>query len=138
MFPCGEFGWAPKKLPLANTTADYVTLLQYYAYMLFARDDFNPCVCMSSLSQQFIVDAFTKVDDRRLNYYYFHQAHLRTELYQGLMDYVHDNNNNDHTRIGKKVILPSSSTGCQRSIYEKFMDSTCLLQHYDEPDFLLR
>ena len=58
MFPYGELRWAPKKLLLADTTDDYVTLLQYYAYMLFARDEFNPCVCMGSLSQQFIVNGF--------------------------------------------------------------------------------
>ncbi|GBL87106.1 hypothetical protein AVEN_218793-1 [Araneus ventricosus] len=52
------------------------------------RDDFNPIISAGKLTQQWIVDSYLQVEANNLHFIRTHQQHLRTELYQGLADYL--------------------------------------------------
>ena len=60
-----------------------ISTLQFYKYKLNIRDDFNPCLNLGNIVQQFIVDQWVKIEGSRLYYYRSHQASLRTEMYTG-------------------------------------------------------
>ena len=47
------------------------------------RDDFNTCLNLGRIVQQFIVDQWIKIEGSRLYYYTTHQASLRTAMYTG-------------------------------------------------------
>jgi len=50
------------------------------------------------------VDSYVKIEKDRINYCKDHQKELRTEIYQGLRDYIQTMANNSNRRIGKMVI----------------------------------
>ena len=74
------------------------------------------------LTQEYVVDAFTKLEKCRLGYIRQNQSNLRTELCQGLMDYLHNKCDGDRQKIGKMVILPSFFNTGPRAMKEKMLD----------------
>ncbi len=73
---------------MQSATGRKVTMLQYYQYMIAHRGASNPILHAGHLFQQYIVDAYVKVEATRLHYQRFHQGQLRAESYRGLMDYL--------------------------------------------------
>ncbi|GBM65837.1 hypothetical protein AVEN_12892-1 [Araneus ventricosus] len=63
-----------------------VTQLQFYAYRLAMRSDFNILHHSGKLFQQYIVDAYVKTEGSYLNYMHNNQKNLRIEHYKGLLD----------------------------------------------------
>ena len=112
LFPFGDKGW---EINFSSANVE-CTPLQYYKYRLMVRSDsFNPVHRMGRLFQQYIVDMYAKIEEQRLWFIRNNQNKLRTELYQGLADAVQSSDGEiDGTRIGKKIILPSSFTGSAR------------------------
>lgn len=80
-------------------------MLQYYAYRFAIRPVSNLLQFCGKLFHQFIVDAYTKIEANRLKYIREHQKELRSDLYQGLMDYVNEQKDG---LFGKITVLPSS------------------------------
>ena len=60
------------------------------------------------LTQQYIVDAWSKIEGERLKYIRTKQRRLRTEMYCGLMDHIRSRAEKDNIKPRKMVILPSS------------------------------
>ena len=71
----------------------------------------------------------------RLYYIRKEQNSFRTEMYKGLMDYVH--NKASSFVIGKMMILPLSFTGNPRAIQQNFLDSMTICQNFGKPDLFL-
>lgn len=65
IFPNGGFGWMPYMKQVNNK--NNITMLQFYCYRFSIRDDFNQFINLGKLSQQFIVDAWVKVEGSRLH-----------------------------------------------------------------------
>ena len=65
------------------------------------------------LFQQFIVDAYTSIEEERLQWVRQNQLKLWYELYGGLKDVVLHGDTNPKI-VGKRIILPSSFTGSPR------------------------
>ncbi|GBM87461.1 hypothetical protein AVEN_9560-1 [Araneus ventricosus] len=89
LFTNGECGW--------NSNMDHVeerrsakrvrvTQLQYYSYRFAIRNAFSILHNSGKLFQQYIVDAYGKTEESRLNYLRLNQKDLRVELYEGLLD----------------------------------------------------
>ena len=107
------------------------------------------------LFQQYIVDAYAKVESQRLNWVVQNQGKLRVESMQGLLDHL--NGANDETtlrsvatevpsdyqhkeqvqNVGKPIILPATFGGSPRALHEQYLDSMCLVSHYGKPDVFL-
>ena len=75
LFPRGEDGWDP---------SSSLTQKQYYTYRLQIRDDTMKCFLRGGrLLQQYIVDAFSSMEESRLLWMRNNQCIIRSELYKG-------------------------------------------------------
>ena len=137
--PYGHSGWT---IDSGNTNShsgnanSHVSTMQFYAYHLIQRDNFNILLRGGRLLQQYIVDMFAKIEQLRLNYCFYHQNDLRAELYQGLNDAVHAGDV-DGVTVGRKIILPSSFTGSPRNMYEQYQDAMSIVRRFGKPDLFI-
>ncbi|XP_043473610.1 uncharacterized protein LOC122505828 [Leptopilina heterotoma] len=135
MFPAGDPGWT---VNIKHTQGNRnVTPLQFYMYRLSYRGTFNPCLALGKLTQQYIVDVWSKVEGERLKYIRLQQKKLRAELYCGLMDYINNKAKDENVRPGKMIILPSTFIGGPRSYQQSFMDAMRLVQEFGKPSIFL-
>ena len=96
LFFHGEFGWnvelrRNQQLPAVGrpNQRECISLNKFYAYRVSFRDSFSTIHRGKLLFQQYLVDAYTKIEGNELTYIRTHQAQLRVESYQGLVDHVH-------------------------------------------------
>eukprot|EP00794_Sanderia_malayensis_P002693 gene2693-biopygen2224 len=100
LFPFSKHGWgaAIAKLPAVHTQIPpdqpkrrqtRVTASQFYTYRIQVREHFSALHLSRLLFQQYLVDAFTKVEGSDLTYIRTHQKDLRVESYKGLMDHLY-------------------------------------------------
>ena len=87
--------------------------------------------------QQYLVDAFTKIEGNELTYIRSHQAELRLESYQGLMDHLQRRADEEDVNVGRIAILPSTFQGSQRNMYQKFQDAMTIVTKFGKPDIFL-
>ncbi|XP_071712981.1 uncharacterized protein [Rutidosis leptorrhynchoides] len=91
-----------------------LTLREFFAYRLQARVGETYLILLSKkLLQQFIVDAYTMVENTRLNYILNNQKILRVSPCSDLYD-AQESGHQEASNIGNRVILPSSFTGGAR------------------------
>ncbi|XP_076035390.1 uncharacterized protein LOC143021665 [Oratosquilla oratoria] len=105
---------------------------EFYAYRLAIRGGFSPIHSGGKLFQQYIVDAYVKVEGCRLKFIAENQAQLRVAMYSGLMDHLARNNENEDP--GVPVILPSSFTGSSRNMQQCYQDAMAIVCKYGRPD----
>ena len=92
LFPNGEPGWhinMPHMEHRQTRVRNKVTMQEFYSYRLAIRDGFSALHRSGKLLQQYIVDAYVKVEGCRLKFIQNNQAQLRVVLYSGLMDRLH-------------------------------------------------
>lgn len=94
-------------------------------------------MCKKKLFQQFIVDAYAKIECSRLQYIRFQQSKLRADKYGELRDAISNQDNADPTNLGQRIILPSSYTGGPRYMFEKQQDAMCYVRQYGRPDLFV-
>ena len=63
---------------------------------------------MGPLLQQFIIDAYIKIDSNNLNHHYMQQSKLRLQSYSGLMDYLNKVSAQEKIDFGRVYVLPST------------------------------
>ncbi|CAG8494137.1 10168_t:CDS:2 [Cetraspora pellucida] len=85
IFPAGDKGWHPG---MSRQRGKNISILQFYAYRISQRSMFNLILKGGLLFQQYLVDAYVKVEKTRLTYQHKNQAVLRSETYHGLADYL--------------------------------------------------
>ncbi|UYV84546.1 hypothetical protein LAZ67_X002584 [Cordylochernes scorpioides] len=140
LFPAGDPGWAIGILHEENmrtSTRNHVTMLQFYSYRLAIRSGFSPIHYGRRLFQQYVVDAYVKTEGNRLNYIRQNQSLLRVELYQGLMDYIHELEHSRGVRIGRIFILPSSFPGSSRAMQQNYQDAMAIVRKFGRPDLFV-
>jgi len=63
---------------------------------------------------------------------------LRTETYQGLIDYLANaTNNNNNAHVGKIIILPSTFVGSPRNMLQYYQDAMAIVRKYGKPDIFV-
>ena len=83
-FPIGESGWhtaIPYVQKRATEHCSKCTLLQFSTHRLAIRRNFSPIHYGKKLFQQYVVDAFCKVEGQRLEFIKQNQGALRVERY---------------------------------------------------------
>ncbi|CAC5384605.1 unnamed protein product [Mytilus coruscus] len=124
LMPPGQDGWTIGiKSPNQKSQ---ISAMQFYAYHLMVRDNFNILLRGGRLLQQYIVDMFAKIEQERLNYCLYHQHELRAELYQGLSDAI-NSGDTDGVTVGKKNTPPSSFSGSPRNMHEQYQDAMSIV-----------
>jgi Helitron helicase-like domain at N-terminus len=120
LFPHGDYGWH-YQLQLRHgrraRQRDRMTLRHYFRFYLHVRNghEMVPFV-YCRLFQQYVVDAWTIRDQHQLDWLSTHQANLRVELYNGVVDAL-SRTDVDLASVGRRVILPSSYLGGARFVY---------------------
>jgi hypothetical protein len=127
LFPLGDEGW---KIGIG------CTLCEFYSYRFATRDDFNPLLNAGKLTQQFIVDAYVKIEGNNLNFVKQQQSKLRVEQYRGLMDHIMNSESNN-VRAGKAIILPSSFQGSPRAMAQNYQDAMAIVRKFGKPDLFI-
>ncbi|KAM3685737.1 hypothetical protein ACB098_11G143300 [Castanea mollissima] len=128
LFPYGEDGFRLGILysnvdGIRSDTTDTVTMREYYAYRL-------------QLFQQFVVDAYTCIEEIRLMWVKENQDKLRIELYKGLKDAVMRGDTTPASS-GKRFVLPSSFTGSPRYMIENYQDAMAICRWAGYPDLFI-
>ncbi|XP_066924644.1 uncharacterized protein [Clytia hemisphaerica] len=140
LFPRGDPGWdrtLPHVAERASRQRNHVTQLEYYAYRLAIRRGFSALHLSGKLFQQFIVDAYTKVEGNRLNYHRFHQQEIRADSYQGLVDHLENAAQQRDLNAGQVIVLPSSFSGSPRAMHQLYLDAMAVVAKHGKPDTFL-
>ena len=141
LFFHGESGWQPGLLQTdAGGHPDphvRLTLRQYYAFRIAFRDAFSTIHLSGQLYHQYLVDAVTKIEGNMLHWIRTHQDHLRTECYQGLMDHIRREADQNDLGVGRVVILPSTFTGSPRNMHQNYQDAMSIVRKKGKPDLFI-
>jgi hypothetical protein len=85
------------------------------------------------LFQEYLVDAYGRIESSRLHYLLKEQKSLRADTYRGLADAV-DAGDHERGRIGVIVILPSSFTGGPSYMQQACADAMAVCTKHGRPD----
>ena len=137
LFPNGDQGWHVNiwhVKHLQTRTRNRVTMLEFYAYRLTIRDGFSAIYRAEKLFQQYLVDAYVKVEGCRLKFIADNQSQLRVAMYSGLMDHLANHNEKEP---GVPVILPSTFTGSSTNMQQSYQDALAIVCKYGKPDLFI-
>ncbi|XP_074271398.1 uncharacterized protein LOC141595334 [Silene latifolia] len=146
IFPYGEDGYRLRREHLdASTTSrkkrKTVTMREYYAYRFQERWKDGEltdgiCVVCGRLRQQFMCDAFTCVEETRLDYVRHNQKTIRKYSLCGLTDAVAAGEVTP-TSIGQRIILPPSYPNCFRNLFQLYQDGLAICRWTGPPDLFI-
>nr|GEU64710.1 helicase [Tanacetum cinerariifolium] len=113
----GEKASSMKKIPYhtnrgtRKTKRDYVSMKEYYTYVIQQRNGHgNSLLRGGCLYQQYLVDAYMAVEEKRLQWTRNNQDTLRVDLYHNLNDAFTRGDTNTKG-LGKQIVLPRTFTG---------------------------
>ncbi|XP_071728373.1 uncharacterized protein [Rutidosis leptorrhynchoides] len=142
LFPYGETRYH-EEIPYRNnngrwkTIRGFVTMREFYCYMIQQRENEGTTLLRGGrLFQQYLVDAFTTIEEQWLKWLRNHQNELRLDLYNNICDAV-TRGDTKATSIGKRIILPSSHTGSPRYMVQNYQDAMALCREFDNPDLFI-
>jgi hypothetical protein len=110
-----------------------MTLRDFYCYRIAVRQSsVNSAIAGSNeiwtslhhggkLFQQYVVNAWIKVESNNLNFYRQNQQKLRVEMYSGLMDYIENQTAANNYAPGRVVVLPST-----HQVHSPFFLNICI------------
>ena len=133
LFSYGTDGWHIN-LKLANGRK--LTAMVYYRYHIMVRQQVPVLLKAKRLFQQFLVDAYCKIETERLQFLRREQNALLADCYQDLRDAMVDGDG-DPRNVGRRVILPSSFTGGPRYMHERQQDAMTYVRKYGHPDLFI-
>lgn len=117
----------------ATGNTGHVTMLEFYRHRLQYRNgDGHYLQAGAKLYQQYMVDAWAKIESSRLHFHRSHQKELRADIYQDVIA-----SDCDPTRTGIRVILPSSFTQGTRYMHCLFQDAMAICKHHGPPDLFI-
>ncbi|XP_046640289.1 uncharacterized protein LOC124323516 [Daphnia pulicaria] len=115
-----------------------ITQCEFYSSQLSIRKGiFNAVLYGGPLFQQYVVDAYVKVEANRIHYIQTHQKDLHVAQYNGLMDYITTRAERDKITVGTPVILPSSFIGSPRAMKQGYQDAMAICSRFGKPTYFL-
>ncbi|KAL3620169.1 hypothetical protein CASFOL_035081 [Castilleja foliolosa] len=139
LFPFAEPGWSPSlKLPSVSEGRRHnLTVNMYYSFQIHDRHNVYSLLLRGGrLFQQYLVDAYTCIEQGRLDFVNANQNIFRSEFVAGLYDALARGDNNAHD-IGKRVFLPSSFTGGPRYMYKHYQDALAICRVHGNPQYFI-
>ncbi|XP_074376799.1 uncharacterized protein LOC141718314 [Apium graveolens] len=156
LFPHGDIGYY-RQIPLnrpnqknqkqrQNTEDEYpdekgerefITMKEYYNYklMIWPSEGLTPHLG-GRLWQQYVVDAFTAIEQYILDWIRGHQTIIRSDMYHNIRDALNKGDRNPEN-VGKATILPASFTGSKRYMNQYFKDAMAICQTLGHPSVFL-
>ena len=114
-----------------------MTQSQFYNYRIAIRSEFSALHLSSRLFQQFLVDAYVKVEGQRLDFIRRNQAQLRADSYRGLHDFLEIEAERQGLRAGRVTVLPSTFPGSPRNMHQKYLDAMAFVAKKGKPDLFI-
>ncbi|CAA7014490.1 unnamed protein product [Microthlaspi erraticum] len=130
LFPYGDSGFH-LRIPYAGENEktiqrEYLTVREYYAYQLQTRLSEGKTMTRGGrLYHQFIVDAYTIIEEERLKFNRLNQKKLRADLYNNVCDAV-GRGDSDSKSLGTFV-------GGPRYMVKNYHDAMVLCRTYGNP-----
>ncbi|KAL3633823.1 hypothetical protein CASFOL_022585 [Castilleja foliolosa] len=109
-------GWSPdmRLHSVSGARKRNLTVNMYYSFQIQDREaTYSLLLSGGRLFQQYLVDAYTCIEQSRLDFVIANQNIFRSEYVSGLYDALGRGDRSAHD-IGKRVLLPSSFTGGPR------------------------
>ena len=141
LFPYGEYRY-DERIPYQTTEhskikRECMTMREYYAHQIQTRPSEGMKIIKSGrLFHQYIVDTYTATEQERLRFIRLNQKKLRAELYTNICDAL-ESGDTDASKLGTKVILPSSFTGSPRYMSEKYQYAMAICRWYGNPNLFI-
>ncbi|XP_021985268.2 uncharacterized protein LOC110881257 [Helianthus annuus] len=139
LFPFGEEGWSPRfHLHQVHSTKEKrLTVNMYYSYQIHDRVGvYSLLLHGGRLFQQYLVDAYTCIEQNRLTYYSTHQDQLRSEYIAGVYDAL-SRGDTESREIGKRIFLPVSFTGGPRYMHKHYQDALAICRVHGNPQYFI-
>ncbi|XP_071738942.1 uncharacterized protein [Rutidosis leptorrhynchoides] len=142
LFPYVEDGYRPDIYHKGVEIEDAVgharlTIREFFAYRLQFRDSETSLLLISrTLLQQFLVDAYTMVENTRLNYIRNNQKAFRCAQISTLYN-AQESGNYDVSIMGTRITLPSSYTGGPRYMRQNYLDAMAIVRAYGYPSLFI-
>ncbi|KAJ0453945.1 putative helitron helicase-like domain-containing protein [Helianthus annuus] len=139
MFPYGEEGWSPRlHLHQVHSTKEKrLTVNMYYSYQIHDRAGvYSLLLHGGRLFQQYLVDAYTCIEQNRLTYYSTHQDQLRSEYIAGVYDAL-SRGDTESREIGKRIFLPASFTGGPRYMHRHYQNALAICRVHGNPQYFI-
>ena len=112
-------------------------MAEFYMFRIAHQEGDIQFQCGGKLFQQYIVMAYIKVEDSRLNWIHNNQRTLRSESYQGLQDYRRLSVRGGDMRVAKIIVLPSSFRESPHFRYQKYMDALAVMRVFGSYDLFV-
>ncbi|XP_071939243.1 uncharacterized protein [Coffea arabica] len=88
------------------------------------------------LLKQFSIDGYVKIETSRLDFQRKRQNDIHTEILEEVLDSL-SVGQTEGSKVGRKVILPTSFIGGPRDIRHQYLDAMALVQKYGKPYIFL-
>ncbi|XP_071708777.1 uncharacterized protein [Rutidosis leptorrhynchoides] len=136
LFPYGEIGYH-ENIPYhcnsgrRKTSRGYITMREFYCYRIQQRENEGTTLLRGGrLFQQYLVDAYTEVEEQRLKYLRNHQNELRTDLYNNVCDATPEDIND---LISAEIPNEKHDPEGYKAVTEFMLHGPCGGQHKDAP-----
>ncbi|KAL3655100.1 hypothetical protein CASFOL_000886 [Castilleja foliolosa] len=139
LFPFAEPGWSPdmRLYSVSGERKRNLTVNMYYSFYIQDRENtYSLLLNGGRLFQQYLVDAYTCIEQSRLDFVNANQNTFRSEFVAGLYDALGRGDSTAHD-IGKRVLLPSSFTGGPRYMYKHYQDALAICRVYGNPQYFI-
>lgn len=141
LFPYGEHGWH-WSIELANRRRHRQNLRfaqqPFYRFRLHERlREQSVLFFANRLFQQYVVDAYVACETTRLDWLRTHQDNIRADVYNGVADHLYLDDGLEGRDLGYRTVLPSSFTGSDRFMQQRFQDSMAIVRHFGKPTLFI-
>ena len=115
-----------------------LTARVFYSHRLHTRPtgprkEFPIVLHGGRLTPQYVVEAWSIIEDAKLRWIRENQKTLRRDVYLGMVDALAQDADLNPDNIGKRFILPPSYTGSKRFTSQRFQDSMAIVGAEGKP-----
>ncbi|KAL3638423.1 hypothetical protein CASFOL_017794 [Castilleja foliolosa] len=139
LFPLAEPGWSPDMRLHSEEGARKrnLNVNMYYSFHIQDRARiYSLLLSGGRLFQQYLVDAYTCIEQSQLDFVNANQNMFKSEFVAGLYDAL-GRGDRSARDIGKRIFLPSSFTGGPRYMYKHYQDALAICRVYGNPQYFI-
>jgi hypothetical protein len=102
------------------------------------KDALNHVLCAGHLLHEIAVDGACIVETLKTRWLYNNQKQLRADLYQGVVDYLAtDADDEANNTIGRRIVLPATHQGSPRNLSAHYQDAMAIARRHGGPSLFI-